>query len=157
MALCALACVLAVGCAPSEGRVSVVFEWADGPTADVSGLYLYARVAESDGVSVLASAGPTALTDDRALNLDAVPNGKGRVLTVEIRDNPGIGSRPLYYGISDPFEMAVDRTTRATIRVHVTAVPDITDEALDGHSDPGTWGPPSSSGTKMALWVRCVS
>ncbi len=81
---------------------------------------------------MLASAGPAVLADGIELNLDPVAYGEGHVVTVEVRDNPGIGSRPLYYGISEPFALTVGLTKTAEVRVPITAVPAIVDDDLGG-------------------------
>jgi hypothetical protein len=139
--------------------VSVAFTWADGEPADLSGLYLSVRVTEGEGGSVLATAGPTALSEEIDMDLFPIPYGEGRVVTVEVRDNPGTGSRPLYYGISEPFGLTAGQALEAVARVPITAAPDI---ATDGSGSPpvsvsGIVGDGVVGSTQITLNFRSAS
>ena len=103
----ALLLVLLAGCTQAEpGSLALRILWQPPPAEP---LFVWARVeqrplAEQPG-PILASTGPALFQPGQPLELrmGQVPNGTGRRVVVEARRERDLGSRVLYYGVSEPF------------------------------------------------------
>ena len=119
----AVAVATLCGCAAScdagqeAATFSIAFAWQEPPDDAV---WIWVRVEDRsrpDEASILASRGPVELRvgEPVDLSLDSVPNGSGRVVVVEVRDEPSPGLRVLYYGVSEPFSLTPGRHARVEV------------------------------------------
>lgn len=102
----------AFSCGQAPGSFAISFTWDIPPAATV---WVWVRVEErldpEEPGPILASAGPEARENESSLSLgmDSVAHGKNRVVIVEVRDGPSPNQPVIYYGFSQPFELAPGR------------------------------------------------
>jgi hypothetical protein len=119
------------GCFQDEdqGKCTLRFAWGDqGPPAQEAhpdGLWIWVRVEQQssqdeDIGTVVAESSVTSYRFDgqpNIVDLTSVPNGSGYVALVELLDGPlkPPEGHALYYGISDPFELAAGKLVDVTV------------------------------------------
>jgi hypothetical protein len=93
----------------APGSIAFSLSWEEQPEGVV---YIWLRVEErhegpETSGPTLASAGPAEYEENKSLSLtlDAVPNGKNRVVVVEVRKGASTELPVLFFGISEPFEL----------------------------------------------------
>ena len=113
-ALASLLLLSACGSMTEPGTVAMSFSWETPPVGEV---WIWVQVEERSEIEqagpILASVGPAAYTHGEvlALGLGQVPNGKNRVVVVEVREGASEGLPVLFYGLSAAFSVEPGRDT----------------------------------------------
>ena len=98
---------------PAPGSISLSLKWAEPPDGQV---WVWVRVEERPDPdvkgSILSSAGPASYVhgEPLSLGLGKVPNGKNRVVIVEVRAGENESLPVRYFGRSDPFALEPGKT-----------------------------------------------
>ena len=101
--------LLGLSCGQEPGSFTMSFSWKKAPDGQV---WVWVRVEErADGTQsgpILASAGPETYIygDSVTVAMNDVANGKNRYIIAEVRDGANPNLPIMYYGISEPFDLA---------------------------------------------------
>lgn len=107
-----------------QGVVSLSFSLGGDLPEDLTGLYFHTEVRDPNGAVLGGAVGEASL--DTPIRL-SVAHGDGRIARLEIRDGASAEtSAVVAYGISEPFDLVVGRTSRVDVAIPIRRVPRVT-------------------------------
>ncbi|MEQ8274611.1 MAG: kelch repeat-containing protein [Deltaproteobacteria bacterium] len=115
--------LLGTACSAEGPQIEVIFDWA-GARPNVSELFARARVESTDR-RTLSESTILPYAPDASLELPSIPIGTDRIIRIELTAEPDPTTRALFYGISEPFDLAADVDVAPSVRVAMRPAPRI--------------------------------